>query len=87
MIVRVVDLDVSKPIDFVTPIQSLGGQKQLHITMLRRLEVMSLNQCMNQVAEGVNLQDREKMKDGVHKLKGATGYVGAGRLHYICYHI
>ena len=53
MIVRVVDLNVAEPIDFVTPIQNLGGQKQLHITMLKRLEVMTLNQCMNQVAEGV----------------------------------
>ena len=55
--------------------------------MLRRLEVMTLNQCMNQVAEGVNLKDGAKIKNGVHMLKGATGYVGAGRLHYICYQI
>ena len=48
---------------------------------------MTLNQCMSQVAEGVNLQDNAKIKMGVHMLKGATGYVGAGRLHYICYHI
>ena len=55
--------------------------------MLKRLEVMTLNQCMSQVAEGIKKQDYMKIKNGVHMLKGATGYVGAGRLHYVCYHI
>ena len=27
------------------------------------------------------------MKQGAHQLKGASGYVGAGRIHYVCYHI
>ena len=28
-----------------------------------------------------------KMKLGAHQLKGASGYVGAGRVYYCCYHI
>ena len=48
---------------------------------------MTLNQCMNTVAEAVNQQDYDKIKLGAHMLKGATGYIGAGRLHYVCYHI
>lgn len=87
MIIRLVDLDVSEPMDFVTPVENLGGQKSLFITMLKRLEVMSLTMCMNQVAEGLNEKDWNKMKQGAHQLKGASGYVGAGRLHYVCYHI
>mgnify|MGYP000867874157 CR=1 FL=1 len=55
--------------------------------MLKRLEVMSLTSCMTQVAEGINQQDYNKMKQGAHQLKGASGYVGAGRVHYVCYHI
>ena len=55
--------------------------------MLKRLEVMSLTMCMGQVAEGLEQSDWNKMKGGAHQLKGASGYVGAGRLHYVCYHI
>lgn len=87
MIVRVIDLDISQPIDFVTPVDNLGGQQGLFVTMLKRLEVLSLSQCMSQVAEGVNEGDWGKMKAGAHQLKGASGYVGAGRVHYACYHI
>ena len=48
---------------------------------------MSLTTCMQQVSEGLNQKDWNKMKQGAHQLKGASGYVGAGRLHYMCYHI
>ena len=27
------------------------------------------------------------MKDQAHSLKGASGYIGASRLHYVCYFI
>ena len=27
------------------------------------------------------------MKNAAHSLKGASGYVGAGRVHYACYYI
>ena len=42
LIVRMVDLDISEPIDFIKPVENLSGQHQLFITMLTRLEVMSL---------------------------------------------
>lgn len=87
MIVRVINLDIKNPIDFITPVENLGGQRSLFITMLKRLEVMSLTTCISQVAEGLNNKDWTKMKQGSHQLKGASGYVGAGRVHYCCYHI
>ena len=87
MIVRLIDLDISQPIDFVTPVKNLGGQRNLFINMLGRLEKMSLNQSIKKVADGLNEKDWQKMKDGSHALKGASGYVGAGRVHYCCYHI
>ena len=40
---------------------------------------------MSLVAEGVNSQDYDKVKAGGHQLKGASGYAGAGRVHYTCY--
>ena len=50
MIVRVINLDVTEPIDFITSVESLGGIESLFITMLKRLEVMSLTMCMGLVA-------------------------------------
>jgi len=47
LIVRVINLDVNQPIDLVMPVQNLGGQRSLFITMLKRLEVMSLTTSMN----------------------------------------
>ena len=73
--------------DLITPVENLNNKKSLFITMLQRIEVMSLKVCMSQVADGMNEKDWEKMKNGAHQLKGASGYVGAGRLHYVCYHI
>ena len=66
MIVRLIDLDIREPIDFVTPVKNLGGQRSLFITMLKRLEVMSLTTCISQVAEGLNDKDWAKMKQGSH---------------------
>jgi hypothetical protein len=66
MLVRLIDLDVKEPIDFETPVKNLGGQRSLFITMLKRLEVMSLNSCIEQVAIGMNDRDWEKMKQGSH---------------------
>jgi len=60
MLVRLIDLDVKEPIDFETPVKNLGGQRSLFITMLKRLEVMSLNSCIEQVAIGMNDRDWEK---------------------------
>ena len=62
MVIRVIDLDVTEPIDFVTPVENLGGQQKLFITMLKRLETMSLTMCMGQVAEGLKEGDWLKMK-------------------------
>lgn len=47
LIVRVINLDINQPIDLVMPVQNLGGQRSLFITMLKRLEVMSLTTSMN----------------------------------------
>ena len=43
---KVHNLDISDPIDFKTPIESLGGNRKLYFSMLARFEVMSLNSCM-----------------------------------------
>jgi len=87
MEIKAQDLDVSSPIDLNTPVKSLGGNYQLFYMMLSRLEVMSLTSNMQQIAKAVSDRDWDKMKLGVHSIKGASGYVGASRIHYACYFI
>ena len=42
---------------------------------------------MKEIAEALDENDWERMRGGAHSLKGASGYVGAGRIHYCCYHM
>ena len=42
---------------------------------------------MAKVTEGMEKKDWTQLKMGAHQLKGASGYVGAGRIHYCCYWI
>ena len=87
MNIRVSNLDVTEPIDFITPVQKFGVRQSLFIKMLNDFEDLSLTIYMGQVAQGLNDSDWTKMKEGAHTLKGSSAYVGAGRLHYACYHI
>jgi HPt (histidine-containing phosphotransfer) domain-containing protein len=52
--------------------------------MLSRLETMSINPNIKHITDAVNEQDFDKMKAKIHNMKGACGYVGASRLHYVC---
>ena len=56
-------------------------------TMLSKFEEMSLNKCMQDIAEAVNEKNMLKMKNAAHSLKGSSGYIGASHLHYACYFI
>lgn len=55
--------------------------------MLAKFEEMSLMDCLKNIANAVDNKDYEKMKSAAHSLKGASGYIGASRLHYSCYFI
>ena len=87
MVVKLSNFDVTDPIDLITPVENLNGKTEFFIKMLKRIDVTSVMPCLTQVAEGLNEKDWDKMKQGAHQLKGSSGYVGAGRVHYCCYHI
>lgn len=53
--------------------------------MLSRFESVSLNDCLCQLSEAIDQDDLEKLYRGFHTLKGASGYIGAGRIHLACY--
>ena len=55
--------------------------------MLAKFEDMSLLKCMSDLANDVNEKNFLKIKNDAHSLKGASGYVGAGHIHYACYYI
>jgi len=55
--------------------------------MVPNLESMSLNQTMKDIVPAYENQDYQQMKSLAHSLKGASAYIGASRLHYMCYYI
>jgi len=48
---------------------------------------MTLTDHMKKIVEPYDNKNHEEVKDLAHGLKGASGYIGAGRLHYVCYFI
>ena len=85
--IRVQDLDISRPIDMETPVRNLGSNIQLFYMMLGRLEAMSLQTNMRKIKDAIRVQNYEQMNMAAHTLKGSSGYVGASRIHYACYFI
>jgi len=42
---------------------------------------------MKEIGPAFEKKDYKQMKSLAHSLKGASAYIGASRLHYICYFI
>jgi len=55
--------------------------------MLGKLEAMTLNDVMVKFIKAYDNEEHEEMKNLGHSLKGASSYIGASRLHYICFFI
>lgn len=55
--------------------------------MLSKFEEMSLLKCMEDIARDIDKGDYQEYKNDAHSLKGASGYIGAGHIHYACYFI
>ena len=55
--------------------------------MLAKFEPMSLLPTLQEMAQAVNEKDYNKIKNKAHSLKGASGYIGAGGIHYACYYM
>ena len=85
--IRVVDLDVTTPIDTATAIAGLGGEPSIFYEMLGSLEDMTLNECMKKMVPVYDTKNYDEIKSHAHALKGASAYIGASRLHYMCYFI
>ena len=82
-----VDFDLSLPLDYNKAVSALNGNEQLYFSMLSRFENSSLNECLTQLKEGIEGGELDKVYQGYHTLKSASGYIGAGRVHFACYFI
>ena len=83
--IKVCEMDTSSPIDIELAIRGLGGEPQIFYMMLGSLEDMTLVPTMKSIIVPFEQNNFQEMKDWAHGLKGASGYIGASRLHYVCF--
>ena len=84
---QAINLSTQYPIDTQMAINALGGETKIYFQMLDKFEPLSLIPTLEDLRDAVNEKDYTKIKNKAHSLKGASGYVGAGGIHYSCYHI
>ncbi len=53
--------------------------------MLEKIEESSLYPTLKELILAYDKKDFAQIKNKAHALKGATGYVGASRVHYCCW--
>jgi HPt (histidine-containing phosphotransfer) domain-containing protein len=80
-------MNCDSPIDMPDAIEGLGGDESIFFMMLGNLEEMSLNQVLTDIIPAFENRDYPNMKALAHSLKGASAYIGASRLHYVCFYI
>ena len=56
---KVHDFSVEKPIDIKKAVEALGGEEKIFYSMLGKLEKMSLNPTMINLADAINERDFE----------------------------
>ena len=86
-VIKVTDFDIETPIDSKKALEGLGNNNRLFYNMVDTIEDMTLNKVMKNIIEPFETKDYKNMKEQAHILKGASGYIGAGRIHYVCYYI
>ena len=77
--------NISTPIDIDTAITGMGGEERMFYKMLESLERIVLNKTMTDIIDAYDSKNYKSMKDLAHALKGACAYIGASRLHYVCF--
>ena len=77
--------NISTPIDIDTAITGMGGEERMFYKMLESLERMTLNKTMTDIIDAYDSKNYKSMKDLAYALKGACAYIGASRLHYVCF--
>lgn len=47
----------------------------------------AVNKTLSEIIKFIDERDWLNIKQKAHALKGSSSYIGAGRLHYVCYYI
>ena len=86
---KVIDVSIACPIDVTKAIEQFSGQREMFFKMLKKLEGLSLLPNLREIALAVDAKPRNytAIKEKAHSLKGASGYIAAGPVHYCCYFI
>ena len=85
--IKAQNFDIDTPIDYLKAKKGLGNSDRLYYNMLDTFEEMTLNSVLTNLALFVDAKDYKQIKEEAHKLKGASAYIGAGRIHYACYYM
>ena len=84
--IPVSNYDVSSPIDKAKAVQDNGGEEAQFYSLLEDYEE-SLVEQMEKIIVEYDAKNHEGFKTIAHSIKGSSTYIGAGRLHYVCYFI
>jgi len=84
---RIIDLSISVPVDVNKAIEQSIGNRATFFKMLEKLESMTLLPNLKEISNAYDTSDYLTIKNKAHNLKGASGYIGAGPIHYCCYFI
>ena len=86
--IRVNNMSIDTPVDTKFGQNGFGGgEPKIYFDMLMQLEQLSLLSTMEKIVPTIDGNDYLNYKHQAHSLKGASGYIGASRVHYACYYI
>jgi HPt (histidine-containing phosphotransfer) domain-containing protein len=77
------NFNLTDPIDLETGIRSIGDEETFY-NMMEGFDDMTLIETLTKMKEHVQSQDFPKLRDAAHSLKGASGYLAAGRIFKLC---
>ena len=84
--IPVKNFDEANPIDVATAIEDNGGEAEVFYSQLEDYEE-TLEENMTKIVAEYDGKNHEAFKTIAHSIKGTSAYIGAGRLHYVCYFI
>lgn len=85
--IKCISLDTTNPLDDKTAIEQLKNNKNLFLMFLCRFRNQEILPLIKQLSIAFEKENWNKFREIAHSLKGSSGYVGAGRIQYDCFHI
>ena len=79
------DFDLDTPLDSNAGIQLLDGNEQMFLSMVVRLDQLTMDQSLSKAAEAMDHSKCEDLEEIFIGLKQAFKYIGAGRLYLVCH--